>query len=371
MNRKEKSILILIDAFTQGGAQKVLLRLVPEWIALGYKVSLLLVQNSDKELHIDDEIMTSIDLVRINASSITDLYAYIKVFKYLVNLKPQIIQCHLYWAQILGGILKVFAVNSQLVWVEHNTYINRTKFQWLLYRLLSRLTNEIIAVSKEVEVFLRQRMISRIRFIPNPVSNTFRLVNTNERNNSFIFIGRLNEQKNPKLCLDAFNYGLKNHIIPTDSTLKIVGDGPYLSELQKLVCTYKLDENIEFLGFLSEFELAHILNASKTLVSSSKYEGFALVRVEALATGCTIVTTRTAGINGILTEASDSEVLINGIWLVEDDPESMALAMGSSIQNSYWTIDGLLERSNSAAKFNPAKVAITYLVNLTNNERKD
>lgn len=371
MNNKEKRILILIDAFTQGGAQKVILGLVPEWISLGYKVSLLLVQNSDKELPIDDEVLDIIDLVRIDANSMTDFFAYITVIKYLANLKPQIIQCHLYWAQILGGILKIFSANSKLVWVEHNTYINRTKFQWLLYRLLSPFTHEIIAVSKEVEVFLKQKKVSHIRFIPNPVSNAFTLVNTIERKNSFIFVGRLNEQKNPRLCIDAFKYGLTNRIIPEDSTLHVVGEGPYLSELQKLVSANNLDKKIEFLGFLSEFELARILNASKTLVSTSKYEGFALVRVEALATGCTIVTTRTAGINGILTEASDSNVLLNGIWLVDDDPETIALAMGSSIQDRYWDNDKVLERSNAATKFNPAKIAINYLVNLTSNERKD
>lgn len=368
---EDKKILIIIDAFTQGGAQKVLLELIPEWISLGYDVTLLLVQDSYKELLIRDDVLGNINLIRINAKSITDINAYSRVIRSLINLKPQIIQCHLYWAQILGSILKIFLPESQLVWVEHNTYMNRTKFQWVLYRLLSRMTNEIVAVSKEVEDFLKQKKLSHIRFIPNPVSRVFKLVNINERYNSFIFVGRLNEQKNARLCIEAFNFGLINRIIPEDSTLQFAGDGPELNELQKLVRTYKLERKVEFLGFLSELELSKSLNGAKTLVSTSKYEGFALVRVEALAAGCTIVSTRTAGIGGVLTETDDSEVLLNGIWLVDDNPKSIAVAMGSAIQNHYWNTEELFARSNSTARFEPAKVARNYLVNLTNNERND
>lgn len=355
-------MLIVIDAFTKGGAQKVLIGLIPEWLTQGHKVKLVLIQNSLDELSLDYLQEIGVETIRLQAKSLFSLKSLFNLIRISRQFQANMIQCHLYWAQVWGGITKCFNLKTKLVWVEHNTYFRRTRAQWIVFKLFSRFSSEIIGVSTEVCDFLASKKINKVRFIPNPILQRFSLKNFGERDSVFTFVGRLSRQKNPMLALKAFELALLNGKIPTDSKLMIVGDGPMKQELVEYIDKYELKTRVFLTGFIEEDQLAYLLNNSRALMSTSDYEGCPLARLEAFACGCAIITTRTGGINGVLSSDPFGEDLLSGVFIVKNDAESISDALHKVILSNYWSKENLETRIYHTLKFQPAIVAADYMV---------
>ena len=67
-------------------------------------------------------------------------------------------------------------------------------------------------------------------------------------------------------------------------------DLKYINELNDLIVEYHLEENVEFLGNVENIE--KLYKDVDIFVLPSRYEGFGLVVVEALAAGCAVVVSK-------------------------------------------------------------------------------
>lgn len=112
---------------------------------------------------------------------------------------------------------------------------------------------------------------------------------------TFLFVGRLVSSKGCNMLIEAFKK-LKN--TNRTITLAIVGDGPELGNLQRLVLSNKLiHESIFFLGFQPQEKVAEIMNMSLCLVVPSVgEEAFGIVVLEGLACGCELITSDSTGL---------------------------------------------------------------------------
>ncbi|HEX6891393.1 MAG TPA: glycosyltransferase [Chryseolinea sp.] len=134
---------------------------------------------------------------------------------------------------------------------------------------------------------------------------------TEVREDFFLYVGRLSEEKGIRVLLNAFR--------KTDLKLIIIGDGPLQSEVESVVNERR---NILYLGFQPKSAIMDHLKRTKSLiVPSTWYEGFPLTILEALATGTPVIGSRLGGIaeivtdkiNGILFEAGDENSLIHAL----------------------------------------------------------
>jgi len=102
----------------------------------------------------------------------------------------------------------------------------------------------------------------------------------NKRENFFLYVGRLSEEKGIDTLLEAF----KN----TQFVIKIIGDGNLKHFILKHSQKYK---NIIFLGYKNKNEVIQYMKKAKALIFPSKcYEGFPTVLVEALSVGTPVIT---------------------------------------------------------------------------------
>ncbi len=355
-------ILVLIDAFTYGGAQKVLLTLVPEWVKAGCAIEMILIQDNAREMQLKSLEDLGVRIHRVSAKNMFDFQAMATLIKLAKKFKPTHIQAHLYWAQIWGVFARFSVSGSRLYWVEHNTYFNRSDSQWFLYRNMARFSHQIISVSHEVQKFLDSKNIGPSEVIFNPISHEFSYQSEVERTNTFVFLGRLNDQKNPKLAISAFDFAKVNKLIDKDAKLVMGGEGPLLDSLRRYVYKLGSKESIIFAGQLTELQTAKLLQSSISLVSTSMFEGFSLVRVEALATGATVISTRTGGVMGILTVSPNSDQLISGVILAEPEVVEIAKAMAAVSDPIFWSDFSIHERVKAAKRHDPKKIADDYLV---------
>ena len=171
---------------------------------------------------------------------------------------------------------------SQLLMANHHGW---------LWSLLGRVrTGQLVRAVKPLErlvVLTRKDMqdwqeagCTNVICIPNPCSldGQEQPIPT-EKKKMVLAVGRLHEQKGFDLLLQAWEYIEKSY---PEWTLRIVGEGPKRSELEKQIKELGL-ERAELAGSMSN--VANEYAEASLFVLSSRYEGFSLVLSEAMWSG--------------------------------------------------------------------------------------
>lgn len=127
---------------------------------------------------------------------------------------------------------------------------------------------------------------------------------------NFLYVGRLSEEKNIFLLLEAFKELPKY-------TLTIAGDGPLLAELKKVA-----SQNVKFLGHISNEEIDKVYLLADALILPSTKEPWGLVVEEALYYGLPVIISSNVGcnqdlvlnkINGLIFESASKQALKQAI----------------------------------------------------------
>ena len=152
------------------------------------------------------------------------------------------------------------------------------------------------------------------------------------REKRIVTVGRLHEQKNQKLLIEAIKMlpsKYDNYII------EIYGDGPLEEELQKLIIKYNLSKRIILRGTFKDIH-KRIVNASLFILTSD-YEGMPNALMEAMALGLPCISTdcRPGGAkeliknkeNGIIIPCNDKLALVEAIKFMLEN-QSIANKMG-------------------------------------------
>jgi len=164
--------------------------------------------------------------------------------------------------------------------------------------------------------------------------------NNNKKNKGlkFISVGRLIETKNHKLLISAFRKCVK---FDSDVHLDIFGDGPLRSELEELVKSYELENNITLHGFVKNIS-EHYLK-SDVFVLTSTSEGFGNVLTEAMSYGVPVVSTDCPsgpseitddGVFGILVDNKSELQLSNALIRVMKNDEERLYYANRSIERA-------------------------------------
>ena len=104
------------------------------------------------------------------------------------------------------------------------------------------------------------------------------------------FIARIDLQKRPYLLINIIKK-LKEE--KNDFLVLVAGDGPLLAEIKKISKKYRLDENIKFLGAISN--TAEIYAMSDITLNCSIKEGVALTSYESLSMGVPVISANVGG----------------------------------------------------------------------------
>jgi phosphatidylinositol alpha-1,6-mannosyltransferase len=114
--------------------------------------------------------------------------------------------------------------------------------------------------------------------------------------------------------------------------LKIAGEGPMEAQLKKRVKELKIAKNVEFLGTLEHSKIPDLVKKSHLFVRPSRFEGFGVSFVEAMALGTPVVTCPVGGIvdfvedkeTGLLVEPENSDQLSRSIIFAFKNPKKMS-----------------------------------------------
>lgn len=142
----------------------------------------------------------------------------------------------------------------------------------------------------------------------------------------FLFIGRLAAKKDPVTLLRSFR-AARDALLPVESTLTMVGDGPLRETVEATIRELDLGDSVRMLGrrshdeVIEQFSLAHIYVQHSVTAPDGDEEGLPVSITEALAAGLPVISTRHSGIPEVVIDG------VSGFLVDEGDHEAMANRM--------------------------------------------
>lgn len=282
-----------------------------------------------------------IDLEVIRMDSRLDMSAIGKIRRHIKSTKPDIIHIHGTRAGVLGRLaainLGIPVIYTEHLWTKNFKLDSRilTFFHYFSNWVLDMFTNLNIAVSGAVKDFLVTSHISypeKVVVVYNGIEEVKEKAEVlkDPKKIKIATVGTLNAQKGMQYLIKALPLVLKEF---PETSLEIIGSGPYQRNLKKIVEKLKLGKFVKFAGFLPDVS-AHLAKFD-LYVQPSLSESFGLAIVQAMSVGLPVVATATGGIpevvtqgkSGILVPTEDSKALSAAILEMIRDPK-MARKMG-------------------------------------------
>lgn len=265
----------------------------------------------------------------------------IKEIKKVVNkYKPDIIHAHDIRASFYASF---FSRKVMIVSHVHNNHegMRKLSLKTILYNLVSKKFSKIIWVSQSAldSYYFKKNIIDKSIVLYNVINENEIIkkasIDKNNYNYDLIFLGRLTYQKNPERLIEIANSIVQEK---KDFKMAIIGEGELKEELINLINKYKLNDNVELLGFMGN--PYKILKDAKMLILTSRFEGTPMVALEAGALGIPIVSTYTDGMidvisngeNGFLCDSNDEfvKIIIETIY----DSNKLAVLKKKTIEKS-------------------------------------
>lgn len=285
---KRIKILHVITSLCTGGAEKLMVDLLPRLINKGLDVELCIFKDEDtvfkKQLLANGVKIWSLGTHRnvYHPYNIWLLYRLIKSGNY------NVIHTHNTAPQLFTAIISIFC-NFRLITTEHNTSNRRRSMQWYkpIDKWMYNRYDKIICCSDKTQ----ENLLNHI----NNISDKCLTINNGINLSVFSNAGISQDFRNQfpdNTILITMVAGFRNQkdqdtliraitVLDDKYHLVLVGDGERKSELQSLVENYNIPHRVHFLGLRTD--IPEILKSSDYIVMSSHYEGLSLSSVEGMA----------------------------------------------------------------------------------------
>ncbi len=315
-------IALIINKFGIGGAERLALDEVAEFRRRGMKVQVITLRPQQKD---DMALSRQVDALRgIPFRSLFDIRAWSELLPSLRAGHFDAVLTHLWFANTIGRIASKFSGIPRVISFEHNVYDRvKSSRQFFIDRLLQSWCTRIIAVSSVVRDSLVAHGIDekRITVIPNGIDlERFHSTGTRdtEREFTFLFVGRLVEQKGVDVLLDALAQ------VPR-GRLQVVGGGVLRASLEQKTRDLGLVSRVEFLG--ARRDIPQLLKQADCFVFPSRWEGYGLSLIEAAAAGLPIIASDLPavrdlvdnGVEALLVAPEDRAALAKAMQTMMDD----------------------------------------------------
>lgn len=304
-------VLHVINYLGRGGAEKLLVNILPVYKKLGLEVTVM--QLSDRQA--EPSHLKSLTDQGIECLHLADLSVYspVHIFKlagFLRKRQFQMIHVHLfpslYWTALAYWLLNYRPI---LVYTEHSTQNKRAGKTYL--RLLEKWIyshyTQVVAITTKVKSFLEGRVCypGQITVIHNGVDlDAFQ--NAQGYSNSFwstefdlpsdavklLITARIQYPKDHKTLIEAME------LLPPHFHLLIAGDGPDKRTIEALAKEKQVSNRVIFLGFRSD--IPRLMKSVDINILSSAYEGMSGVTLEGLAAGRPFLGSDVPGINDVV-----------------------------------------------------------------------
>jgi glycosyltransferase involved in cell wall biosynthesis len=111
-----------------------------------------------------------------------------------------------------------------------------------------------------------------------------------------VFVGRLEKQKNPLLCVQLYHHAIED--IQDPPRLIMIGSGPLKSEIEAYIHDHDLQKHIMIED--RNDDILNVFNQAILALMTSDYEGTPMVVLEAMSQGCPYLAFDVGGLSSII-----------------------------------------------------------------------
>jgi glycosyltransferase involved in cell wall biosynthesis len=279
-------------------------------------------------------------------------FSYKEIKRVIKEVEPDIIHAHDVKATVIASL-----ISNKVPIISHlhgnSIEMRKISLKSILYAISTARVRKYIVVSESCldDYKFKRVIIKKTKKLTNIIFND-RINKLIELSNEkykfdFIYLGRLKEQKNHSLLINAFAKIADEF---KEEKLIIYGEGSLRKELEELICKLNLRERVILKGATHNVE-QKIKNA-KLFILSSKYEGLPNVVMEAMALGLPIIATDCpcGGPRMLIEEYK------NGILVEVDNVDHMASSIRSVLMDEEYQ-DKLGKNAKiTSEKFQPEKI---------------
>ena len=274
-----------------------------------------------------------------------------KTFQYIEEHEIDVVHAH-YW---LSGLVAkeiqqkykipfIFTSHSLGVFVQENG-LDRISAEKEIFNIADKIT----ASSKfEKDNLLNRYGVDKLKIhitTPGLDKKIFKAYRGVKRNNTILSVGRIQKQKGQLQTLDLFKslqYRIKGlELIFVGGPRGVDGDA-YLTKMKNRIEELKIEEEVQFLGSLSQKKLVKLMRKSKLLIHSAESETFGLVAIEAHRLGVPVLSTNQGSFkeiisnneNGLVAKSFDDVQVYDFIINLFEDDKYRSQVINNAVKNS-------------------------------------
>lgn len=336
-----KRLAFLLPDMGGGGAERVALRLIADFIARGHEVDLVLVKATGELLPL---VPAGVRVIDLGASRLRS--ALFPLVRYFRARRPHAIQISMWPLTIVGIIAARLARTGTRVVTSDHIVLTRQygssgrvfrAMRWTIRTFYPRAAARILVSRQSADDLAAFTGLDRNSLdvvynpveAPPPASEGSAAPGWPEGAARLLTVGKLKDQKNHHLLIRAFRLLIQRRA----ATLMIVGEGPLGEELRAYAREQGVADKVIFAGFTTD--PWPYFRSADLFVLSSNYEGYPLVLLEAMRCGLPVVSTDCEsgpreilddGRYGPLVPVGDAEALAAAVEQALDrpaDPESL------------------------------------------------
>ena len=366
-----KNILFFIPSMNPGGAEHVIATLSNLW-SPSHRVSILIFHNMPSFYPLDKNInLVKMDLP-IAAQGLKRLlwlpWIEWKRLKFFVNyVRQNKFDCILAFTETTSFIALLAQIFYHIPHIFVSERNDPSSYPYWLQKIilfLYRHAHGIICQNEYVKkYYIKHGFKMPLVVLPNPVKlEDFPSGNPPIKRREIVTVGRLTEQKNQALLIQAFSEIASKY---PQYTLKIYGVGPLEHTLRNQIVDLGLENRVLLMG--SKKQVMFEVQQSDIFVLTSNFEGFPNVLIEAMASGMPVISsdfpTEVArqliqnGINGYLFPVGNKAALVSALENMLNCPDK-------------WATMGQLNRQ-IVQQYKAEKVAEDWLSAITNMLEKE
>lgn len=349
-------ILHVITSLRMGGAEKLMVDLLPRLQQMGHEVAIYVFMGIHTPL-VDQLQLSGVNV--ISGSEHDNVYSpkHIMALRRLMP-KYDIVHTHNTSPQLFAAIAGIGQA-SILVTTEHNTTNRRRNHSlfrpvdnWMYHQY-----QRIICVSKpclknlqaylphddKISMCTINNGIDTHKFSHAEESNEYNHL-TLQATRILINVAGFRAQKDQPTIIRAMRF------LPNDYHLLLVGDGVCINDCKRLAKKIDVEQRVHFLGIRTD--IPNLLQSADIVVMSSHYEGLSLSNLEGMAAGKPFVASDVDGLREI----------VNGYGLLfpHEDEKALAAIIQQLCNDSQYAATVATRCQQRAFEYDISKMVAAY-----------
>jgi glycosyltransferase involved in cell wall biosynthesis len=345
-------ILICLHDFHRGGTERIALGLARDWTEAGREVTILC---GSFKGGLRDKADPRVTVVRLEPPIRRGFLSRIRLgramARRLAELKPDLIFLPGNFHALLANRLRAATDVPIALKISNPAVPPGTPFARATFRRLTRGVTGFAAMNRGLQHQLQDMLPGRARAVvtlrdpvyvqPEPPGA--------RTGNHILWIGRLEQQKNPLLALEimAEARGMR---------LTMLGEGSMRREVEQRIQQLRLEDRVTLQGHVGAIE--PFLAGADVLMITSRYEGGPAVAVEALALNVPVISTDCSFLLRDLITSPQAGIIVR-----TQNPKAFPLAKVFAVALTEVLARPVLpgQREALAAPFEPRACARAYL----------